>query len=163
MASATYRSNSSANTTMTLDITESSRDKTKRTFTVKWSVKLGSNTSLLSGHNRTLYIYDSKSNILGQSDIKVNKSWENGGSYSGSFTITCDVGTTGSGTIAMHGMTSTTSVASCTWTNRNYCTDINVSFSASNLPITLNGQVVTAVTFNGQAVDHLIFNGTQLF
>lgn len=163
MASATYRSNSSSNTTMTVDITETSKKTTSRTFTVKWTAKLGSSTSLGASHNRILYIYKSDGTLLGQSTIKNNVAWDSGKTYSGSFTFTCNVGTTNAGTLVIYIQTNSTSVTSCVWTNRDYCTNLNVPFSVSALPIKYNGQTVTALTFNGQAVTKLIFNGTTIF
>ena len=163
MASATYRSNSSANTTLTLTITEKARENTWRAFTVQWSVKLGSETALGASHNRILYICKSDGTVIGESTIKNNVAWNSGKTYSGSFDVSCSVGTYNAGSIALYGKTNSTSVASCVFNNRTYCTDISVPFGASTLPIKYNGQMVNALTFNGQAVTKLIFNGTTIF
>lgn len=160
---ATYRSNSSASTTLTLDIFEVGREGTSRTFRVNWSVSLGSGSGLGTGYPRTLSIYKSDGTLCGQSEIKSSSEvWSAGGSDSGSFDIDVNVGTTTEGTISLYGMTNTDSIGSCAWTNRSYCTDIAVSYSASTL-FTFNGQPVTTLTFNDQPVTSLVFNGNIIF
>lgn len=163
MATATYRSNSSASTTLTLNIYEVGRENTKRTFRVDWSVSLGSGSGLGTGYPRTLSIYKSDGTLCGQSEIKSSSTvWSAGGSYSGSFNITINVKTTSTGSISLYGMTNTDSIGSCAWTNRSYCTDIEVAYSASTL-FWFNGNSVTTVTFNGQPVEHLVYNGSTIF
>ena len=162
MATATYKSNSSDSTTLTLNINEVSVNGTKRTFRVNWSVSLGSGTGLGTGNPRTLSIYKGDG-VCGQSEIKSSATvWSAGGSYDGSFDITIDVGTTDAGSISLYGMTNSSDVTSCVWNNRSYCTDIAVPYSASTL-FMFNGQSVTALVFNGQPVEHLVYNGTSIF
>lgn len=163
MATATYRSNTSDYTTLTLNIDEISANGTERTFRVNWSVSLGSSTGLGIGYARTLSIYKSDGTVCGQSVIKSSSTvWSEGGSYKGSFDITIDVGTTTEGSISLYGMTNSDSIPSCTWNNRSYCIDIAVPYSASTL-FMFNGQAVTALVFNGQPVAHLVYNGTTIF
>lgn len=163
MATATYRSNSSASTTLTLTINETARNGTQRTFRVDWSVSLGSGTGLGTGNPRTLSICKSDGTVCGQSEIKSSSEvWSEGGSDSGSFDITIDVGTNTEGSISLYGMTNSSDVTSCVWNNRSYCTDIAVSYSASTL-FMFNGQPVTALTFNGQPVTSLVFNGNVIY
>lgn len=163
MATATYRSNSSPSTTLTLDISEVGREGTERTFRVNWSVSLGSGTGLGTGYPRTLSIYKSDGALCGQSEIKSSSTvWSAGGSYKGSFDITINVGATAEGSISLYGMTNSDSIGSCVWNNRSYCTDIAVPYSASTL-FKFNGQSVTALLFNGQPVEHLVYNGSTIF
>lgn len=158
----TYRSDSSSNTTLTLDFTEKSRSGNNVVYTVSWSVKLGSSTSLGSSHNRILYIYKSDGTLCGQSTIKNGVAWSAGSTYSGSFDVTVNVGGTAAGTVSLYGITNSTSVTSCVWTNRSYCTNISVPFTAS-FTITIDGKSVNTVVFNGNTVTHLIINGTTIF
>ena len=166
MASATYRSNGSPYTTLTLNIFEIAKDGNLRTFQVEWVVSLGSETGLGLGNPRTLSIYKSDGTLCGQSQIKSSSDvWEASKEYRGSFNITIDVGTTDSGLIYLYGMTNTSDFTSCTWNNRSYCTDIEVVYSLSTLPTLLlfNGQPVTKVAFNCQSVTNLILNGNTIF
>ena len=166
MASATYRSNTSEYTTLTLNINEIGQNNTSRIFLIEWTASLGSATGLGLGNPRTLYIYKSDGTLCGQSEIKDSStSWHESNTYSGSFYITIDVGTTDSGSINLYGMTNTSDVESCVWNTRSYCTDIAVPYSSCTSPTLLvfNGQGVTSVVFNGQAVDSLVFNGTTIF
>lgn len=163
MATATYKSNSSDSTTLTLDIYEVSVNGTQRTFRVNWTVSLGSGTGLGTGHSRTLYIYKSDGTVCGQSEIKSSSTaWSGGGTHSGSFNVSIDVGTTIAGSISLYGMTNSSNIESCTWNNKKNCTDIVVSYSASTL-FMFNNQSVTTLVFNGQPVEHLIYNGTTIF
>lgn len=160
MATATYKSNTSDSTTLTLSINEHSRQGTSRTFRVDWSVTLGSGTNL-SGRSRTLYIYKSDGMLCGQSEIKSSAAaWTAGSTYTGSFDVTIDVGTTAAGSIVLYGMTNADDITSCTWTD--YCDNITVPYSASTL-FKFNGQPVTNLTFNGQPVTSLVYNGTVIY
>ena len=162
MATATYKSNTSDSTTLTLSINEYSRQGTSRTFRVDWSVTLGSGTNL-SGRSRTLYIYKSDGMLCGQSEIKSSAAaWTAGSTYTGSFDVTINVGTTTAGSISLYGMTNADDITSCTWTNRSKCTDIVVPYTASTL-FKFNGQDVTTLKFNGQSVTSLVVNGIIIY
>lgn len=131
---ATFRSNSSASTTLTVNITEIGANLTMREFRVDWSVTLGSATSLGSSTNRTLYIKDSVGGLLAAVIIKNNQTWSAGGTYSGSFNFYADVGTYDANTYYWTPSTSSEGTASCVFTQ--YVTSIAVSSAATWTPVT---------------------------
>jgi hypothetical protein len=98
--------------------------------TVSWSVTTGSATSLgsSSSNDRTLYIYRSNGTLLGSKKIKSSTAWNESSSYSGSFSISFDAGTYDAFTWALYIQTSSGGTQSCIWTNRDYCTNFNVSW-----------------------------------
>lgn len=127
----TFRSDSSASTTMTVSLTETGRSGNYVTVRVNWSVTLGSATSNGSApsNNRTLYIYRNNGVLLGSGLIKNEQYWYAGQTYSGSFSFTFNAGTTLSGTWGVYIQTNNSGTQSCIWTDRDYCTDFNFSFS----------------------------------
>ncbi len=127
----TFRSNTTSNTTMTVNVYEVGRSGNAVTARVDWSVKLGSGTSngSSSSNNRTLYIYRSDGVLLGSGLIKNSQAWSSSQTYSGSFVIAFDVGTTLSGGWNLYIQTSTSGTESCIWTNRNYCTEFGFGWS----------------------------------
>lgn len=131
---ATYRSDSSAATTLTVNITEIGANLTMREFRVDWSVTLGSATSLGSTSNRTLYIKDSVGGLLAAVIIKNNQTWNANTTYSGSFNFYVDVGTYDANTYYWTPSTSAESPASCVFTQ--YVTSIAVASAATWTPAT---------------------------
>lgn len=126
----TFRSNSSASTTMTITMTEIGRNATQVIWNVNWSVTTGSATYLGTGSNRTLYIKRASDNAtLASHVIKNNAYWAKSSTYNGSFNFTETVGHPNAGTGTYYIQTSSEGTQSCIWTNRNYCTDFNVSYS----------------------------------
>ena len=89
-----FRSNSSASTTMTVNLSVwrngPDSPSTIAYATVNWSATLGSATSLGSGSNRTLYIYRSDGALLGSAVIKNGVAWSSSTTYSGSFKVLTD-------------------------------------------------------------------------
>ena len=127
-----FRSNSSASTTMTVNLSvwRNAPDSPSSIAyaTVNWSATLGSATSLGSGSNRTLYIYRSDGALLGSAVIKNGVSWSSSTTYSGSFNISFDAGTYSAFTWDLYIQTSAEGTQSCIWTNRSYCTNFSVSW-----------------------------------
>ena len=127
-----FRSNSSANTTMTVNLSVwrngPGSPSTAAYATVNWSVTLGSATSLGSSSNRTLYIYRSDGALLGSAVIKNGVSWSSSTTYSGSFNISFDAGTYNAFTWNLYIQTSSKGTQSCIWTNRTYCTNFAISW-----------------------------------
>lgn len=127
-----FRSNSSAYTTMTVNLSVSRNGPDSPSSvayaTVNWSVTTGSATSLGSATNRTLYIYRSDGALLGSSVIKNNVYWVESSTYSGSFSIGFDAGTYDAFTWDLYIQTSAEGTQSCIWTNRSYCTNFGVSW-----------------------------------
>lgn len=122
----TFRSDSSANTTMTINLTETGRSGSVVYVRVDWSVTLGSQTQ--NNSNRTLYIYSSDGALLGAAVIKTSL-WDNGRTYSGAFDIAFDTGTTSSGAWEVYIQTNNAGTDSCIWTNRTYCYNFSFSWS----------------------------------
>lgn len=136
---ATFRSNSSSSTTMTVTLSEIGRSYTAVAMRVNWSVTTGSSTSLGSASNRTLYIYRSDNVLLGSAVIKSGVEWLSSKTYSGYFDISFDVGTYNSGSWNVYIQTSSEGTSSCIWTNRTYCTDFGMGWSIFYiLPSTTN-------------------------
>lgn len=133
---ATFRSDSSSATTMTVTLTETGRSGNNVTMLVNWSVTTGSQTSLGASSDRTLYIYRSTGTLLGSAVIKDNVDWLKSKTYSGNFSITFSVGTTQSGTWNIYIQTSDNGTQSCIWTNRSYCTDFGMSWSTYYTSVT---------------------------
>ena len=133
----TFRSDSSAYTTMTVTLTETARSNYDVTMAVNWSVTTGSATSLGSSSDRTLYIKKSSDNsTLGSAVIKDGVYWGSSSTYSGSFSITFNVGTYNSGSLSVYIQTSNEGTQSCIWMNRAYCIDFGVSWSTFYTSIT---------------------------
>lgn len=126
----TFRSNTSANTTMTVNLVQTARGNGTVTYRVDWSAYLGSATGLGTGHPRTLYIYNNSTGaVLASSLIKASSAtWNAYGTYSGSFSFSMSVGNA-AGSISTYIRTDTSSIGSCTWTNASYCTAWSTAYS----------------------------------
>lgn len=128
----TFRSNSSAYTTLTATLTEISRGNGIVGYRCNWLASLGSGTNLGTGasNGRILYLHKaSDGSVIASSQIKATSEyWYASHDYSGSFTFSTSV-PHAAGNLTIYIQTTDTGVTSCIWTNRTYCTDFDVSYS----------------------------------
>lgn len=128
MASGTFRSNSSASTTLSVNIYEVARPYGHQvTFRCDWSVTTGSATSLGSATDRTLYIKDGGGNVVASHLIKDNVTWNESSTYTGSFDFTIELNTYEAGTWTGTPSTSSEGTQSCIWTT--YVSALTMSYS----------------------------------
>lgn len=127
---ATFRSNSSANTNLTVTISEIGRADTRVLLRCNWSATLGSASSLGAGTGNYRYLYLRKNDgtVVASTQIKTAaESWAASSTHSGSFDFWLDVGTWNAGSISLTPYTNATGTASCVWTT--YVSAISVSYS----------------------------------
>lgn len=127
-----FRSNSSANTTMDVNVYQIARGNGNVTMRCDWAVHLGSGTGLGigAGNNRILYINPSAGGgaYVGVEIKSSSATWAGGSTYNGTFNFVVGVDNN-TGSLVLYIQTNATGVQSCIWTNRAYCVDFGAAYS----------------------------------
>ena len=143
----TWRSDSSANTTLSVELVEVAREINRVQFRVDWSVTTGSSSALgnNTGNHRIITIKDTVSGAtLTESQIRpANVSWTYSSTYSGSWLFWMTVSAT-SGSVSIRATTNNTGTQSLIWTQ--YTTAWSVSYSETWTEITLPSGLVISPT-----------------